>query len=193
MTSEQPSVEVWMNTTAGMRFYVSHDRMGTETTRTVNGKRTFTISTFDRQINQERAANAKQDLFRNGEFVLVRKGNDTNEEEVASDQSFTDAELAGVVHEVMAENKVMAEVVAGVDSLPLLNRFQEALVLEDAPASAIEAVKDRIEEVKGGPEVQRAEVKASGSSRIPEPGPTQTKADETASPGRELVPERPRG
>jgi hypothetical protein len=176
-----------------MRFYVTHDRMGNETTRTINGSRTFTITTFDRQINQERAANAKQDLFRNGEFVLIRPGTATKEDEIESDQSYTDAELAQVVHEVMAEKKKMATVVAGVESLPLLNRFKEALVLEDAPKSAIDAVDARRDEVRDGPQVVRSEVKASGGERVPETGTKQTKAEDTPSPGRELVPERPRG
>ncbi len=134
-------IEVWKNQAAGMGWYKVLDRQGHEVGKTVQGYRTFTLSPFDRQINQDKAASPEQDLFRNGRFVLIKPAADTHMDEIASSDSFTDAELTTLVHEVLAKDKTIEEAIFKVESGVTLGRIMEELVVEDAPKSAIDAVR----------------------------------------------------
>lgn len=135
------TVETWRNTQPGLRWYIAFDLQGRETTKTVAGHRTFTLTTFERQINQERAATPEQDLFRNGGFVLVRPSAETKEDELGSPNAVTDAAIEDAVMQVIGGSKTIEEVMEGVDSAFTMNRYLDQLVAEDAPTGAIEYVK----------------------------------------------------
>lgn len=139
-------LETWRNTQPGLRWYIAFDMQGRETTKTVNGHRTFTISTFERQVNQERAATPELDLFRNGGFVIVRGGGDTKKEEIESPDSKTDAEIADMVIQVIGGSETIQSVTKEVGSTFTLNRILDQLVAEDAPKSAISHVTELISE-----------------------------------------------
>lgn len=136
-------IEVWKNQAAGMRWYTILDRQGREVGKTVQGYRTFTLTAFDRQINQDMAASPEQDLFRNGSFVLIKKAADTQMDEIESPDSFTDQELTTLIHEVLAKDKTIEEVIFPVESPLTLGRLMEELVIEDAPKSYIDAVREK--------------------------------------------------
>jgi hypothetical protein len=156
--SGNESVEVWKNTAAGMRWIKVLDRQGREIGKTVMGGRTFTISTFDRQVNQDAAAEADLDLFRNGTFVLVKESVETNRDEVESSDSLTDAELATTVHEILAKNMTAEQAIFRITSPVTLGRLLEALVLEDAPKSASDTVKAKKQGIEPGAAVERVAV-----------------------------------
>ena len=101
--SDKENVEVWQNTTAGLRWAEVTDRQGRQTSRIVKGGRTFLITPFERQLNQDAAASAELDHFRNGTFVLVKAATDTDMAEIESADSLTDAEVLGIVHNLMAK------------------------------------------------------------------------------------------
>jgi hypothetical protein len=149
------TIETWRNTQAGMRWYISFDLQGRETTKTVNGYRTFTITTFERQVNQERAATPEQDLFRNGGFVLVRGSSDTKEDELGSPNAITDADITDAVLQVIGGSETIEAVMEGIDSPFTMNRYLEQLVVEDAPKEAIEYVKKLLEEKEPQPNFRR--------------------------------------
>ena len=182
MSDPQDMVEVWKNTAAGMRWYSVIDRQGREAGRTVYGGRTFTLTPFDRQINQEHAASAGQDLFRNGTFVLIRPAETTIEDEIRSSDSFTDAELSSLVHEVLAKNKTIEQAIYPINSPVTLGRLLEQLVLEEAPKSMIGPVKEKKVRVEGGtqPAVEREFV-----------APAPPKEPEVKTPPVAEVPETP--
>jgi hypothetical protein len=137
-------IEVWKNTAAGMRWYKILDRQGREVGKTVQGGRTFTLAPFDRQINQDEAASPEQDLFRNG-----------NLDEIESSDSFTDAELSALVHEILAKDKTIEQVIYPIESPVTLGRLMEELVIEDASKSAIDAVRKKKETKEGTVAVER--------------------------------------
>lgn len=166
------SVEVWKNTAAGMRWLKVLDRQNREMGKTIPGGRSFTISVFDRQANQDMAAEPSMDLFRNGTFVLVKASDETNEDEIESPESFTDVELAAVVHEIMAKNISAEAAISKISSPVTLGRLLETLVIEDAPSSAIAAVKAKKAEVEPGAAVEREVVVAPK----PKPKPKKTEA-----------------
>lgn len=155
-------VELWKNTASGMRWYLSFDLQGREATKTVPGGRTFTLTTFDRQLNQERAATAEQDLFRNGTFVLARKSEETDEEEIFSPNALTDKEIETVVNDVVYGDLKIADVIDQIDSGVTLFRLQEAFVLEDeTPEKVIKAIKKKRESLEPTPVNEREIVSTS--------------------------------
>jgi hypothetical protein len=153
--SGNESVEVWVNTAAGMRWIKVLDRQGREIGKTIQGGRTFTVSTFDRQVNQDAAAGPSQDLFRNGTFVLVKESGETNKDEVESSDSLTDAEMATMVHEILAKNMTAEQAIRKINSPVTLGRLLEALVVEDAPKSSIDVVKAKQQGIEPGAAVER--------------------------------------
>lgn len=142
----QSKLEVWRNTAAGFRWYQSYDLQGRPTSKTVAGGRTFTITAFERQINQEAAAEPEMDLFRNGTFVIVKPAEDTIMDEIASPESMTDEELVAGVRAVLYEDGDIKTWLEGVTSVITLQRVLEQLVAEDAPKKTIDHVKERIAE-----------------------------------------------
>lgn len=167
MQQTQADTEIWLNTAAGMRWFKALDLYGRETTKTVNGGKTFTLTVFERQLNQANVASPELDLFRNGTFELRKKSENTNEEEVRGPDALTEVEITGLVMELIHGQDTPKQALAGVSSEVTLNRVIEALVLEDADASLIAQVK----ELKAG------EPKAATTSERPEP--VMTKPDPT--------------
>lgn len=151
---EYGPAEVWKNETAGMRWVKVTDRLGKETTRVVQSGKVFTITPFDRQINQDSFAVPEQDLFRNGTFVLVKQAEDTNMDEIESPDSLTDSEVQGIVYDILAENLTGEQAIRKITSPIALNRILTALVLEDdVPQSSIDAVRDKQSAMGGGTKV----------------------------------------
>lgn len=154
----QAKVEVWRNTAAGMRWYIVFDLQGRETSKTVPGGKTFTVTTFERQINQERAASPEQDLFRNGTFVLAKASDDTDESEFASPNARTDAEIEAMVNEVVYGELDVKAAIGDIDSIVTLGRILEALVIEDAKKSVIDQVKKKMKDLDPAAPVERERV-----------------------------------
>lgn len=138
-------VELWKNTAAGMRWFVTFDAIGKEQGRTVNGNRTFTITPFERKINQERAANASLDHFRNGTFLLVEAAEDTDMDEIADTQARTDREIEQMVNDLKGDPKLIDEFLGNIESPITLNRLLEDIVVDGGlPKSVTDAVKKKI-------------------------------------------------
>lgn len=151
MQNMQSRLEVWRNTAAGARWFQSFDLQGRSTSKVVQGGKTFTLTAFERQINQEAAADPAMDLFRNGTFVLVKPAEDTIIEEVQSPESMTDEEIESGVRAVMYEEGVkLRDWLDEVSSPITLQRVFEQLVVEDAPNTLITEIKDMIDEVQPG-------------------------------------------
>lgn len=141
MSKDVVLVEIWKNTTHGMRWCKQHDRGGNEVTKIVNSKRTFSITPLDRQLNQDIAATAELDLFRNGTFVLVKEADDTNHDEIQSPDSVTDDEIAALVMEVLGNPEGVDHYLKGINSPVALNRIYDQFVADDVDKSVIEYVK----------------------------------------------------
>ncbi len=143
------NVEVWKNTANGPRHYITFGMQGQELSKVVQGNRTFTLTTFERQINQERAASPEQDLFRDGSFVIVKDSEETNENEIESDNSVTDQELGEMVSEILHDAEFLDGVLTKLTSANSLNRLLEFLVAEDASMSVIERTREAFQEADG--------------------------------------------
>lgn len=147
----QSQVEVWKNTSPGAKWYICFDLQGRETSKVVEGNRTFTLTTFERQINQDRAATAEQDLFRNGTFVLSKPSSETNPEEVSSPNAKTDGEIEGLVREIEYGDLKTADAIAEVDSPVTLQRLYDALKEAGAHHAKLNVVKKKIDSITNAP------------------------------------------
>lgn len=141
MQQTAAETEIWLNTAPGGRWYKVLDLYGREATRMAAGGKTFTLTVFERQLNQAAAASAEQDLFRNGTFELRKASEHTNEEEVRSPNALTEIEVTGIAMELMHGIQKPETVLAGITSEVTFNRIIEALVLEDAGSDLIAQVK----------------------------------------------------
>jgi hypothetical protein len=143
-------VEVWKNVAKGMRWYTRFDIAGRETDGKVMGGRTFTLTPFERQINQEKAATADLDLFRNGTFVLVREAAETQLEEIRSSSSLTQSEIESLVLEIMAEPEQLDSVLAEIaDSPTTLDRFKEFAIAHGLDQPLVEKIEAAFHEADG--------------------------------------------
>ena len=175
----QEQSEVWINTAAGSRWYKCLDLQGRETSKAVKGGRTFTLTTFERQLNQHISATPEQDLFRNGTFVLKRPGVDTDQNEVASPNAMTDAELATLGNELMYGERDPKETLKFITSSHALGRLVEYLVIEGADAKTISAVKE-----------QKAEADAP-KERSSHDGPVKTRPEDEFDAVKGAITEAP--
>jgi hypothetical protein len=164
--------EVWKNEAAGMRWVKVTDRQGKDGSRNVQPGKVFTITPFDRQINQDSFATPEQDLFRNGTFVLVKPADDTIIDEIESPDSLTESEVQGIVYEILAKKVTGEQAIRNINSPIALNRILTALVLEeDAPNSAVAAVKAKHVKMEGGTPVATERVVVAPA---PEPEKVET-------------------
>jgi len=172
MPKNDEKVEVWKNSAAGMRWCQTLDARGLEKAKLVQAGRVFTITPFDRQLNQDMAASPKQDLFRNGTFVLVKAAKNTEMTEIESPDSLTDSEVQGLVHDILAKTLTAEQVVRDITSPIALNRIYTQLVLEeDAPKHALEVVKAKKAKMEGGTQVATERVVVADA---PEPEVVET-------------------
>ena len=190
----EASVEVWKSTARGMRWVQVLNNLGNPVGRVVQPNKTFSITTRDRKLNQDMAASPKQDLFRNGTFLIVTPGPETDEQEFASPEAMTDAEITSLVQEIKAEHIQVGPALHRITSVDTTQRIYEAMVVENAGEADVKYVKDRLAELKGGPPVRRAAAAPSDTNvRVPDTSKFDGSKDEgesVASPGREIIPER---
>lgn len=172
MEATTNAAEVWKNTASGMRWAQTTDRHGKSVAKLVQPGKVFTITAFDRQVNQDSAATASQDLFRNGTFVLVKAAADTVLDEIESPDSLTDGEVQALIYDVLAKNVSVDEAIGNISSPIALSRILTALVIEeDVPKGVIEAVQKKFDLVEGG---TRAKTERVLVTAAPEPEKVKT-------------------
>jgi hypothetical protein len=185
-------LEVWKNTTTGMRWAKFHDRGGNEQTKLVQGGRTFAITPFDRQVNQDMAATPSQDLFRNGTFTLVKAAEDTNMDEIKSPDSLTDNELAALSQEIQGTPERVDYFTKDIVAPIALGHLVEQLVVDGAPKEAIAFVKAKRDKFDKSVKPQAERVKVADAP-APEPEvktPRQGIPEAETPPMVQTVPEK---
>lgn len=139
-----PKIETWKNTSQGLKWYRCFDIQGRETTKTVKGGGTFTLTTQERQLNQEIAV-PSLDLFRNGTFVLRKESEQTNPDEISSPDSLTDAQIESIYREVTHGDEKLADYLQSIHSLVTLQRMLEIFIAEeDTKETDVKAIKARM-------------------------------------------------
>lgn len=162
----QSTLELWKNTALGQRWIICFDLQGRETTRVVQPESTFTLSTFERQINQERAALPEMDLFRDGTFVLMKESNETNPDEVKSPSAMTDAEIEQFVIDVQfnaegekakarEQSDMLAVMLEDISSPDTVRRLTAAFEESESPASVMRVLEKKAKELHPNAPIER--------------------------------------
>lgn len=139
--------ETWRNTSLGIKWYKCFDVQGRETTKVVKGNGVFTLTTQERQMNQE-ASIPELDLFRNGTFVLKKAADETDPDEIASPNSLTDAQIETIYREVTFGTENLSDYLGSIESPVTLQRMLEIFVSEpDSRDSDVKAIRNRMNEV----------------------------------------------
>lgn len=118
--------EVWQNTTKGYRWYKAYGVRGEVLDQIVKPGQAFVLSTEARRYNQQLAANARLDLFRNGAFSLKQSSKSTVKTEIESQDSLTDQEILDIVTQVQHGQLKMAEAIENITSDNTLVRLYDA-------------------------------------------------------------------
>jgi hypothetical protein len=142
-----PKHETWRNTSLGLKWYKCFDIQGRETTKVVRGNGVFTLTTQERQLNQE-ASIPELDLFRNGTFVLKKAATETDPDEIASPNSLTDAQIESIYNEVTHGEENLVNYLTSIESPVTLQRMLEIFVAEgDSKDSDVKAIRNRMSEL----------------------------------------------
>lgn len=148
------TVEVWKNVARGFSWITKIAPNGSEMAEVVHAGRIFTITPYERQINQWKAATPEQDLFRNGRFLLVQAAEETNHDEIESVESMTDAELAEIALMSIDDPEIIDERLRNIKSAVTLTRLLDTYEQYDkVPEKVIKKTKEALKEVRGGPEI----------------------------------------
>lgn len=138
--------EVWRNETRGRIGVVKYDRRGELIHELVRGGGVLSISTEERQLNQERAADEDLDVFSNGSFVPVKILDGTEDaKEIASNpnnKSETDLRDMFKLH----WKKFEAEV-GEIKNMTTLERLRSIAQEGDATVRQVDVIESRIAEL----------------------------------------------
>jgi hypothetical protein len=151
--------EVWRNSIAGSVGVKKTDRRGELVTETVRGGEKFQISTDDRLLNSEWAANDDLDVFKNGMLTPVRILDGTEDaKEIASNPNLiTESDMAALFS---AHWKTFEAKLGLITNLTTLQRLLSVAEAEDTDATVrqVQSIKSRIDELNPSPVVEHETV-----------------------------------
>jgi hypothetical protein len=142
--------EVWMNPGLGTVFVMKMDHRG-ELTRyeQVNSGRRFNITSEERRLNMEKAANESLNVFRNGTLQPVRLiAEDEESRELASNpNAMSESDMKDLVS---AHFKTFEHKVGQINNTATLERLLVVAHDQDATIKRVERIEQRITETQTG-------------------------------------------
>lgn len=145
-TKQVEDLETWENVTASRFIIKKFGAKGDLIDEMIGAKRKFHVTTQERQINMEIAANDELDPFSNGCMAPVRLLDTTDDaEQIASNPNLlSESEMATLLK---GNVKNLQERVAAINNPALLERLQEMAVTGDVTIGKANAIKSRLKEV----------------------------------------------
>lgn len=147
--TDQTRLETWENATRGRVGVLRFDRFGQMKSETIRPGGKFQVTTEERQINSERAATKKLDIFSNGYCVPVRLLEDAEDaKEIASNPNLMgESELKALFK---GSQKAFAEKINGITNTNTLRRVLDMTEDENIGASVKhqKIVLERIKELE---------------------------------------------
>lgn len=147
-SSSATDAELWENTTAGRVCLKFYNQQGMLTDRLIDSFRKFTITTKERQLNQEMAAGPDLDHFSNGIFAPVRLVETADDiEKIKSNPNLvTEDDMKGLLANKTA--KAFQERVDAISNPFALTRMLELAREDDSTtAKQVKAIEDRLRDV----------------------------------------------
>jgi hypothetical protein len=144
---ERAQNEVWQNPTQGTVFVLKMDHRGDLVKyEQVDAGRKFYITTEERRLNMEKAANESQDVFRNGTLQPIRLiGDDEESRELAANPNVMAA--SDMSELLKGHYKTFESKLAQIQNISTLERLLSVAYEDDVSVKRVELVKLRIAEV----------------------------------------------
>lgn len=136
--------ETWQNVTEGTVVLKRVDHRGEMTKEEViSGGRTFQITSTERRLNQDNAADAGLDVFRNGILHPLRLMDDTEEakEMAANPNHMSESEMKDMCR---AHPKTFEKRLNEIANTTTLQRLLTMAHTEDASIKRVEAIEQRL-------------------------------------------------
>jgi hypothetical protein len=148
--AEAQQLEAWLNAGKSRVFINRYDAKGKIRQELIAPGKTFHLSTAERRLNQEMAANEKLDLFRNGMLQPVRLIEGTEDAQALTENPNLlqqgEEESIFKLHWRTFEKRI-----AEIDNITTLERILEAAT-GDATVRQINQIKARLLELTPAPE-----------------------------------------
>lgn len=147
-TSTDDGLETWQNQAKGRVVVKKRGEYGVEVEDMVAGGRKLHISTADRRMNQERAANEQLDPFTNGMLVML---GDRPEEFAQNANQLTESDMVDLVK---AHPKTFAKKLGEITNPIVIGKLLEIAKAADVSVSRVESLEARLDEVDPNPTVK---------------------------------------
>lgn len=138
--------EIWQNSTAGTRFVLRFGHDGALNHEAVRAGQKVVLSPEERQVNMERAANDKLNVFKNGAFLPVKLVDGSEDAaEIASNPNLrSESELVDLFG--LQWKRFEAEI-GQIENGHALRRLAELAEEHDATVRQMKVIQDRINEI----------------------------------------------
>lgn len=141
-----PDLETWENVTAARYVIKKFGAKGDLMDEMIAGKKRFHLTTQERHINMEMAANDELDPFSNGSLAPVRLLETTDDaEQIASNPNLMSEDE--MVTLLKGNANTLKKRVGEVRNPALLERLQELAVEQDCTIGKVNAINGRLQEV----------------------------------------------
>jgi len=158
--AKRDELETWENIGSARHVIRKFSAKGDLVEELITGGRRFHVSTRERHLNSEMAADSTLDPFSNGMFSPVRLLETTEDAaEIASNPNLMGEEEMATI--LRGRIDTFRKRLAKIDNPVVLNRLIQVATDNDAPVSKVEAIKGRLVEVQPP---------AYNESSPPEPG-----------------------
>lgn len=144
--TDMPDLETWENVTAARFVIKKFGAKGDLLDEMIGGKKRFHLSTQERHINMELAANDELDPFSNGSLAPVRLLDSTDDaEQIASNPNLmSEDEMVGLLK---GNVNTLKKRVNEVRNPALLGRLKELAVEHDVTVGKVSAIDVRLQDV----------------------------------------------
>lgn len=165
--------ETWKNATRGNVGVMKFDVKGNEVGTVVRAGKTVTLSVDERRLNQDKARSKKSDLFTNGTLEPVRLIDDPELTESAEYKEIVDNPnfiSESEMREIFSAKRIdtFRNRLAEIENINVLSRIRQMADAEDAKVSQIDAIEERLAELRPANVVEIQTV-GGGGERKPKP------------------------
>lgn len=145
--------ETWKNATRGNVGVMKFDVKGNEVGTVVRSGKTVTLTPDERRLNQDKARSKKTDLFNNGTLEPVRLIDDPEMADSAEYKEIVDNPnfiSESEMREIFTSKRIdtFRNRLSEIENVNVLVRIREMANSEDAKKSQIDAIEDRLAELR---------------------------------------------
>jgi hypothetical protein len=145
--------EIWKNATQAQVVIQRSAPNGLVRHELITAGRAFTLSSEDRRMNQNLAANEDLDVFSNGTLQPIKLPEDTEPELLTNPNHVADEELPQLFR---LQIRTFTKRIAAISNVPMLQRLAELGPGQDATVRQMAVIQERLDEVS--PKINPADI-----------------------------------